>query len=245
MASTRPSVACPAGGLTIIDEDDTRSVAIEILKSLGRKILQGDFNDIMRISRPACISYPMTYLQACCEDFSFSQYLNMAAETNDPIRRLQFVTAFLIAGLHVVPVRVKNKPPLNPILGETYHAYKADGTEIWLEQTSHHPPVSHWEMIGPNGIYHFQGNGQVVAGLAGANTINGAKKGKNIITFRDGSRLEFTTPDMQIAGIMYGDRIINFIRNATIRDTTNKFVCEIQFGSYRSYVGWLASSLTR
>ena len=36
--------------------------------------------------------------------------------------------------------------PFNPILGETYQSRFNDGTKCFLEQTSHHPPVSHFEV---------------------------------------------------------------------------------------------------
>jgi len=39
--------------------------------------------------------------------------------------------------------------PLNPILGETLVASYPDGTEIYCEQTSHHPPVCYFLVIGP------------------------------------------------------------------------------------------------
>ena len=39
--------------------------------------------------------------------------------------------------------------PLNPILGETYQGVGPDGTMIYLEQTEHRPPVSHFLFEGP------------------------------------------------------------------------------------------------
>jgi len=41
------------------------------------------------------------------------------------------------------------RKPFNPILGETWQAHLADGTSIFLEQISHHPPVSAFQLIGP------------------------------------------------------------------------------------------------
>ena len=192
----RPSIANSKGGITIVDEEDTKSIVLEILKSLGKKILAGEFTDIMRVSRPARISFPMTYLQAAIRDFSYSHYLNEAAECADPIRRLQLVLAFVVAGLHVNLLEFKNKPPLNPIIGETYAARREDGTEVYLEQTCHHPPITHWQMIGPDNSYNFYGHGQIVAGLAGPNTLNASKRGKNVINFKDGSRVTYTPPAM-------------------------------------------------
>jgi hypothetical protein len=41
------------------------------------------------------------------------------------------------------------RTPLNPILGETSCYHTAKGSAIYLEQTSHHPPITHILMEGP------------------------------------------------------------------------------------------------
>lgn len=47
--------------------------------------------------------------------------------------------------------------PFNPILGETWEAGAPDGSRIFFEQTSHHPPVSAFQLLGPHGLYVFCG----------------------------------------------------------------------------------------
>jgi Oxysterol-binding protein len=43
------------------------------------------------------------------------------------------------------------KKPFNPLLGETWQAQQAGGgCQIFMEQLSHHPPISAFEMIGPS-----------------------------------------------------------------------------------------------
>ena len=46
------------------------------------------------------------------------------------------------------------RKPFNPILGETWQATLSDGTELFLEQISHHPPISAFQMFGP-GVLAF------------------------------------------------------------------------------------------
>lgn len=42
------------------------------------------------------------------------------------------------------------KKPFNPLLGETWQATQGDGRcSIFMEQISHHPPISAFEMLGP------------------------------------------------------------------------------------------------
>jgi hypothetical protein len=47
--------------------------------------------------------------------------------------------------------------PFNPILGETWEAALPDGSRIYLEQISHHPPISAFQLQGPDGLYSFAG----------------------------------------------------------------------------------------
>jgi hypothetical protein len=62
-----------------------------------------------------------------------------------------------LAGMHVNPVICKSKAPFNPILGETYHCEKEDGTKLYLEQTCHHPPTTHYCLVGPKNKYKIYG----------------------------------------------------------------------------------------
>jgi len=58
------------------------------------------------------------------------------------------------------------------IVGETYEAHLEDGTEIYMEQTTHHPPASNWEVFGPKKEYHYWGTGIWAASCTG-NTVKG------------------------------------------------------------------------
>jgi hypothetical protein len=64
--------------------------------------------------------------------------------------------------LYLNPVVCKSKPPLNPILGETYQAFKEDGTKVYFEQTSHHPPSSNLLLFGPDKSYELFGFATVI-----------------------------------------------------------------------------------
>lgn len=49
------------------------------------------------------------------------------------------------------------RKPFNPILGETFQAVLSDGSEIFLEQISHHPPISAYQLDGPGERSHSPG----------------------------------------------------------------------------------------
>jgi Oxysterol-binding protein len=72
--------------------------------------------------------------------------VNRAAAAADPVERMQWTVAWAMSGLqHVFQTWTK---PFNPILGETWQATLSDGTAVYLEQISHHPPVSAFQMKG-------------------------------------------------------------------------------------------------
>jgi hypothetical protein len=135
---------------------------------------------------------------------------------------MKYITTFLLSGLHCNPVLCKSKAPLNPILGETYEANKPDGTAIYLEQTCHHPPTSNYYLVGPNKCYEMFGFAVVNAQLTGPNSIKGWREGKNIIKFKDGTLMTFTTPETRIHGLLMGDRTLNYSGTLIIKDFNNK-----------------------
>lgn len=72
----------------------------------------------------------------------FPKMLDIAADEKDNIKQYQRIVALSIAGVNNF---LNLKQPLNPILGETYSAF-IGGTEVSLEQISHHPPVTAYYM---------------------------------------------------------------------------------------------------
>ena len=94
-----------------------RSAGTELLKSVGRKILNGNFN-LTAISFPIkCMDHKSLLQNIPAIQCVFSFYLNYAASVNDPLERMKIVVASTIAFLW------KNhhfEKPLNPVLGETF-----------------------------------------------------------------------------------------------------------------------------
>lgn len=74
---------------------------------------------------------------------------------------------------------------MNPILGETLTGYFNDGTTVYCEQTSHHPPVSYFLIIGPNKSYRYYGY-YCYDAKAGLNSLTILNKGKRWVEFPDG-----------------------------------------------------------
>jgi hypothetical protein len=230
---TRHAKCHPQGGVFLKDEEGStvnkRDVMLNLLKSVGSKLKEGKILDLLKISRPAVLSAPRTYLECIAGDLAQTKFLDKAAATEDPVLRLKYVVAFAMAGLHRNTTELGNSGPLNPILGETYNATKRDGTKLSCEQISHHPPVSAYLMDHPTGAYRLYGTGEVTAKMTGLNTINGQKVGNTAILFKNGSKLVIGNPEMRIDGLVMGERIINYINNFTITDEKHRLVAQINF----------------
>ena len=114
-------------------------------------------------------------------------------------------------------------------LGETYEATFPDGTQIFCEQVSHHPPITNWELIGPQNMYSFYGSGELSAAFRG-NSIRGHQAGTHYIDFHlDGGRITYELPEVWVRGIMFGERIIEYDGLVTFHDEKNKLMLVNQF----------------
>jgi hypothetical protein len=131
-----------------------RSTGYDMIKLIGKKILSGDFN-LTTISFPIKVMLPITILQAIAKSlFQFPIYLKLANVSKDPLEKFKFIITASMACFHQNSELLK---PINPILGETFETMYEDGSKVYLEQTSHHPPVSHYLMVGPDNSYKFSG----------------------------------------------------------------------------------------
>lgn len=77
-------------------------------------------------------------------------YLTASALRVDPVERMKLLMTGMMA--YQFPCH-KFAKPLNPILGETFAGECDDGTDIYLEQTSHYPPITSVHLIGPENLY--------------------------------------------------------------------------------------------
>ncbi|KAJ8918761.1 hypothetical protein NQ315_015081 [Exocentrus adspersus] len=95
--------------------------------------------ELSTITMPVVFNEPLSFLQRIAEYMEYSYLLRLAAEQEDPISRLQYVSGFAVSALASNWERLGK--PFNPLLGETYELER-DDFKIVCEQVSHHPPVS-------------------------------------------------------------------------------------------------------
>jgi len=229
--------AYPSGGWQVTDEAaiaEQRGVVWDLIKQLGQSITKGA--SLTKIAVPVHIAEPRSYVERIADGWCFAPiYLTKAANIEDPLERFKNVIAFAVSGLHNT---VYPKKPFNPILGETYEATFSDGSQLFCEQSSHHPPVTNWEMIGPEECYHFYGSGEWVASFRG-NSIKGQQLGDQIIDFRDGTQIVYNLAEVWARGIMWGDRIVEYDGEMVFRDKKNGLLGTLKFNpEVGSWFGW-------
>lgn len=78
----------------------------------------------------------------------YCELLDKAIEQEDSIKRLCYVTAYVITNL--TSIEKNSTKPFNPLLGETYELV-TDKFRFLAEQVSHHPPVTALECQGNSG----------------------------------------------------------------------------------------------
>lgn len=158
----------PRGGL-VFDDPDDRALAERqrdsirfIASRFGSQLLSRSPTPISLRSTimPVHLNEPRSFLQRLTDDFVYADYFltAAAAAVNNPVRRLSFVAAFLVSALHCSANMAKS---FNPHIGETFQAtYGSDDklSHIFLEQTRHHPPVSHFVAHPPDQCTSFLQN---------------------------------------------------------------------------------------
>lgn len=190
----------------------------------------GGDKDLIGISLPVRIFEPRSYLDRVVDGFwSAPIYLTKAAEESQKGNHLEAfknVITFVISGLHATCSQ--EGKPFNPILGETYQAKFADGTDIYCEQSSHHPPITNVELVGPQNNFHFYGYGEWKASLKiASNYVEGWQKGPLTVDFASGTRIVFSLPKVFFRGLVRGDRVIEYDGMIHFEDKKNDLVADV------------------
>jgi len=208
-----------------------RLIGKEFLLKVGRSILSGNFN-LTTIPLPIKMMVPKSYLEyvGCIPSAFFPLYLNLAACSADPVERFRLYIVASICYFYLTPSFAK---PLNPILGETFNGHYDDGSHLFLEQISHHPPISYMLYHGPKEAYKFWGPSQFAAS-AGFNSVTITTKAWRKINFKDNNQtIRNTLPNEYYDGTLLGSTVHQTIGNMEFVDEDNKIYCDIQFGKVK------------
>jgi|JI6StandDraft_1071083.scaffolds.fasta_scaffold13260_6 hypothetical protein len=112
------------------------------------------------------------------------------------------ISSFYYMNLFLKPV-TQTLIQLNPILGETLQATYSDGSRVYCEQISHHPPVSYMLVIGPNNLYRYYGHYHYEA-KAGLNSMTLTNKGFRTLEFANGDKIKANFSRDTFSGVFLG-----------------------------------------
>lgn len=223
------------GGLVFQDREALKKqqgVFKEVMMQVGSQLLQGKL--AVRISLPIRIFEPKSLLERVANGWNYAPTVlkKAALSGSDPLERMKFVMAFVAGGLHFCIGQLK---PFNPILGETYQATYADGTQIFLEHTSHHPVKSAFTVTGPKGLYQMSGVYEFES-VTSRNSLSNFQNGAVTITFHDGVVITYTMPQIKMSGILFGDRVVEIVGTSRFEDAANRLVGELHFDANNSFL---------
>ncbi|KAJ3441694.1 oxysterol-binding protein [Anaeramoeba flamelloides] len=212
-----------------------RGIVWEVIKNLAGNIFKTE-KDLATVTLPVTLFEPRSYLHRIFDSYSFAPlFLKLAAQQKDPAEKMKLVIACMTACLHQT---VAQQKPFNPILGETFQGCFTDGSEIFAEQVCHHPPISAFEIIDKDNLYHLHGRLTFKCKYKGY-AIDGHSHGTTTIDFADGSKITCTFPILHLTGVVMGDRIVEYISTATYNDPINNLSCELTFNPEPQ--GWIKS----
>lgn len=222
------------GGLVFLDLDALKKqqgVFKEVMLQVGSQLLSGKL--AVRISLPIRIFEPRTLLERVADGWNYAPtLLKKAALSADPLERMKFVIAFVAGGFHFCAGQLK---PFNPILGETYEATYADGTQVFIEHVSHHPVKSAFTLTGPKRLYELSGVYEFESATS-RNSIVNHQVGTTKIVFQDGHTITYTVPQIKMSGILFGERVVELTGACRFVDAAHHLVGDVTFGANTSFL---------
>lgn len=214
-----------------------RSVVWKFIRSAGLGLFRDGVN-MTKISLPVQLFEGKSFLERLSDSWVYRDLLKRAAACNsDPVERMRCIVAFAMGGLRH---QVSAYKPFNPILGETRQGIYRDGTEVYFEQISHHPPISAWQMFDAQSRFVFEGCANYEASTR-ANSIVARQLGVNRITFADTSDITWELPELHVLNIMFGQMYLRYRGVVVFEDVKHSIVCRVEVDPPKPK-GWKALS---
>lgn len=206
-----------------------RKVAKKYFKQYTANVFRVEANKV-GITFPIEFSEPRTYLERCADLFSFltTQYIDKVIQLkNDPkesYRMLAYITTGIIAGFHI---DINSRKLFNPYLGETFVGKWSNGTSFYAEQSSHHPPTSDYEIIGPNNSWYCYSHASFDVST-GVNQLEIKQNGTFTLKIKDGPVYKWSFPNVLLIGILKDIKTVRVKGDFKIVDTTNNLVARVE-----------------
>lgn len=105
------------------------------------------------------------------------------------------------------------------------------GSKYYAEQTSHHPPITHFQLEGPEHL-PFKLNGYIEVKLETKGVLTSvlfSLPGIVRLNLPDGSLIEMSTKTLEVTGLMSDKKVYNMVGVMNINDVTNGVNAEVTF----------------
>jgi hypothetical protein len=204
----------------------------ELLKKLFSSVFSG--KGLKGVSLPIRLCEPRSGLSRILDNFVYvPTLLKKANSTKDMVERAKLCLTCIISGLCMSP---SNYKPFNPFLGETLEAEFSDGSQICLEQTSHHPPIANFLITTVYGVRAW-GRYEQVADFS-TNKVDLFYRGPYNVQFADGHTITMFLPSGQQTGLIVGKRTLKFHQKACYYDPANGLKGFLEFGTHPKEGKW-------
>lgn len=207
------------GGLKCVNHealDRQKGAVKDLLTTAAATIFTGQ--SIVGVSLPVRIFDSQSLFERLTEWYGHApNFLKKAALQDDKVERMKLSIAFAITSLYWATKQLK---PFNPILGETYQASFEEGTKVYWEHTSHHPPIANVLMEDADDQYKFSGFYAIKANV-NKNTLIVKNEGQSSIEFKRGQKITYQYPFKRIGGVLWGDRTVNIDGTMIFEDKEN------------------------
>ncbi|TGZ73099.1 hypothetical protein CRM22_001707 [Opisthorchis felineus] len=219
----------PPVSLAIRKRRTTIPPSPKIALNLWSIIKSGIGKDITKIPLPVNFNEPISFLQRASEDLTYSELLDRASETKDPVEQMACVAAFSVSCYATTAIRTGK--PFNPLWGETFEFDRSDDSYGWrliAEQVSHHPPGSALYCESVQHGWKIWLEFYLVSKFRGK-YMSVFPKGTVNLLLPDGSRYTWTKATTVVHNLIVGSLWIDNYGDVVIRNHTSGYSCPMRF----------------
>ncbi|CAD8206494.1 unnamed protein product [Paramecium octaurelia] len=226
------------GGLVYTNKklvSDQRSVLLDIIKRMGSNLLSG--KSLMSVSLPIQVFEARSFLERMARAQGHAPiFLEKAAQTMDVMEQMKLTVAFHMSSFMM---GIQQEKPFNPIIGETFEG-RIKGCPIYLEQTSHHPPISNYIMYGRG--YKLFGAFCPVVNM-GTNSLAGEQQGHSQILYQNTNlKFYYLAQPFMLYGVLLGQRSVNCHKRSFCFQPEHQLLMEIIFNPKDKSSSFFSSS---
>jgi hypothetical protein len=209
-----------------------------VFTEMAKQFAKGLFNSgTISMSLPIRVFEPRSMLERYTDWWAYAPFLlKKAGNCSNKLEAFKYVICFSLSAMFLSTGQLK---PFNPLLGETFQGYFEEGTNIYLEHTSHIPCVSNYLVSDVDGFYKFYGYNDI--SVEGAmkmmfnNHCSMVSKGKNTVELKGtGQKISFQYPKVTLGGMIYGSRYVLWDGHMKFEDHENSLKAIIYFNRSNS-----------